>query len=420
MLHSTSITAGLLAATLCSPLIGSARGETIVVDSDFEGGSAQVIEIDGQQGRVRIMPAGDPARGWPAWWYCRVGGLVKGQALKLEVVPSTKLIPAGHPGAGKPLSGSWALPLRAAWSADGGRWHQTSLGARNGAAMVYELTSPGDELWIAWGPPATPGMVNRWLNEIAAKHSFAAKFRLATTREGRPVNGIRFASGERPDASRSVVWLHARQHAWESGSSWVAKGIGQWLTSDSADARWLRENAEVFLVPIMDVDRVATGDGGKESTPRDHNRDWSDDPHYPEVAAVQRQIKNWTSKNRTIVFVDLHNPSANDQQAYFYIAPDEAIDAVRKQRRTRFLETIQAAYDGPIPLDRRTRSTGPSYHPLWRQISGTWVTEHASEDSVAVCLETPWNTSNSTVEGYQHVGAGLIKGITRFLVLDRD
>jgi hypothetical protein len=121
-----------------------------------------------------------------------------------------------------------------------------------------------------------------------------------------------------------------------------------------------------------------------------------------------------------VVFVDLHNPGPNDQRAYFYVAPDEAMDPIRKRQRTRFLDTIQSAYDGPIPLDRKTRSTGPSYHPLWQQISSTWVTQHGGDDTVAVCLETPWNTPNSTAAGYVGVGAGLMKGVTRFLLLDRD
>jgi len=420
MNRTTLISRWLTIALLPILLSGTVRGETIVVDTDFEGGSAEVIEIDQAQRLVRIMPAGDPARGWPAWWYCRIGGLREGQTLKLAVEPSTRLIPAGHPGAGKPLAGSWALPQRATWSADGQRWQHSSPGARDGRAMIYEVESPGNQLWIAWGPPATPTTARRWLKEVASTHAFATKFRLAKTREGRYVDGLRFHAGDRPVADRPVVWLHARQHAWESGSSWVAAGIGEWLTGDSQEARWLRENAATYLVPIMDVDRVATGDGGKEASPHDHNRDWSDEPHYPEVAAVQRQIKSWTSENRKIVFVDLHNPSANDRQAYFYVAPDEAIDAERKQHRTRFLEAVQTAYDGPISLDRQTRSTGPSYHPLWRNISGTWVTEHTGEQSIAVCLETPWNTSHSNVEGYQAVGAGLMKGITRFLVLDED
>ena len=52
--------------------------------------------------------------------------------------------------------------------------------------------------------------------------------------------------GERTREQRFGVWVQARQHAWESGSSWVAQGFGEWLLSDSADAAWLRQHAEIF------------------------------------------------------------------------------------------------------------------------------------------------------------------------------
>ena len=131
----------------------------------------------------------------------------------------------------------------------------------------------------------------------AEKSSSAAKaFELAKTRGGRPVRGLRVseATASKPPG----IWVHARQHAWESGSCWVARGFTEWLVSDDADAKWLRANAEVFLVPIIDVDNAATGNGGKEANPRDHNRDWDDQPYYPEVAAAQQRLRGWVKENR--------------------------------------------------------------------------------------------------------------------------
>jgi hypothetical protein len=50
---------------------------------------------------------------------------------------------------------------------------------------------------------------------------------------------------------------------------WVAQGFAEWLLSDrDADAAWLRQHGEVFIVPIMDVDNVATGNGGKPPSRR--------------------------------------------------------------------------------------------------------------------------------------------------------
>lgn len=387
----------------------------LTVETEFEGGSARILNVDSAAGVIQIVPAGDPIRGWPAWWCFRVKGLKKGQRLRVTVFPSTSILPAGRPGGGKKLSAAWAMPDQAAWSADQNIWNQTSPGKREAGAMHYDITAAATDVWIAWGPMATPSITHSWLAKAAERHSFAETFELAITREDRVVACIRVSDGALPVITRPVIWLQARQHAWESGSSWVARGILDWLTGESKDAVWLREHALICIVPIMDVDRTATGDGGKESTPHDHNRDWSKKPHYPEVAAVQGLIRKWDAQKRMAVFVDLHNPAPSNRKAYFYIPPDEVMNEARTKRRATFLKTIQQTWDASIPFDPKSRSTGPGYHPLWRQISTTWVTEHCGDETVSVCLETAWNTPQSTASGYREVGRTLGGGIAKFL-----
>ena len=114
------------------------------------------------------------------------------------------------------------------------------------------------------------------------------------------------------------------------------------------------------------------------------------------------------------VFIDLHNPGPNSNEAFFFGAPDEVFDEVRKAQRSSFVDTLRTTWDAAIPLENVVRSTGPNYHPLWKQISCTWVTLHANDDTIAVCLETPWNTPHSTTTGYREVGASLAKGVARF------
>ena len=61
----------------------------------------------------------------------------------------------------------------------------------------------------------------------------------------------------------------------------------EWLVSDDPRAETLRKAAKIYVVPIMDIDNVAIGAGGKDQKPHDHNRDWSDQPHWHSVAAAQ-------------------------------------------------------------------------------------------------------------------------------------
>lgn len=160
-------------------------------------------------------------------------------------------------------------------------------------------------------------------------------------------------------------------------------------------------------MPIMDVDNVTTGNGGKEAAPRDHNRDWDQQPVYPEVAAAQKRLQTLGEDGRLEMFLDLHNPAPGDAQPFFFVGPPELVSEPARAGREYFLARARTRITGPLPVEDKPRITGPGYHPLWKQISGQWVNDHGSPQTVATCLETSWNTPQSTTDGYRTVGRQL-------------
>ena len=149
--------------------------------------------------------------------------------------------------------------------------------------------------------------------------------------------------GERDKRQRFGVWVQARQHAWESGSSWVAQGFGEWLLGDAEEAAWLRQYAEIFIIPVMDVDNTATGNGGKNALPHDHNRDWSAKPHWNEVRAAQQRVGRLIDEGRMDVFLDLHNPAPGDP-SFFYILPSKMLKEPMIGLRDRFIDLAYARW----------------------------------------------------------------------------
>lgn len=383
------------------------------VRTDFEGGSARVAAVDQEARVIRFQPGGDPERGWPCWWSLRVEGVARGEKLILDLGGSDR--PARNNGAptGKPLSAVWAMPMRAAISTDGKTWGQTEPGRRDGARMRYEVTGTGDSLWFAWGPSFTPSDTEVLLAEAERTIPEAKSFELARTREGRSVRGLRVSAAA--TGGVPALWIQSRQHAWESGASWVARGLVEWLISAEADAIWLREHAELFIVPIMDVDNVATGNGGKEANPRDHNRDWDASPVYPEVAAAQQRLRAFAEAGRLALFIDLHNPAAGDSRPFFFTSSPEVLGELARENQSAFLKLATERINGPLAVEPVARLTGPKYHPLWRQISNAWVSAHGNPHTVAVCLETSWNTPHSTTEGYRTVGGQLGRTVVDYL-----
>lgn len=377
----------------------------ISVSTDFEGGSARVLGIDQSTRTIRFMPGGDPARGWNCWWSLKVHGVPAGEPLTLELLGSD--LPTRNNGqvTDRPLSSSWAMPQQAAVSYDGATWEQTAKGTNRPPIMRYEVTGTGKPLWLAWGPSFTPQDTAALITAATRTLPSAKPFLLATTRGGRPVRGLHLQESKLPNPQ--VIWVEARQHAWESGASWVCRGFTEWVVSDDPDAVWLRAHAEIFIVPIMDVDNVATGNGGKEADPRDHNRDWDDAPVYPEVAAVQQKVREFTAAGRMHSFIDLHNPAPGDLRPFFFLGPSELLQAPAAQNREWFLAAAQERIAGPLKIEAKPRVTGPGYHPLWKQISCQWVNANANPHTLAVCLETAWNTPHSHTAGYLTVGQQL-------------
>ena len=78
---------------------------------------------------------------------------------------------------------------------------------KDGMALVvqangdYRLTAPASRFWLAWGPPFLPAHAEALLTETAQRLPEAERFVLATTREGRPVPGLRLGKRKAAQAA---------------------------------------------------------------------------------------------------------------------------------------------------------------------------------------------------------------------------
>lgn len=391
---------------------GIANSQGLKVTTNFESGSARVLLVDQQTQTIKITPAGDPKRGIPNWWYLRIDGINTAIPLVLEVAAREDLIPDELTGEGKKTSPGWTWPAQAALSLDGKTWKQTAEGQKINNSMVYQVQQVAGTIWLAWGPPFTPTDALHFVNSISLAHSFAKAFTLGRSLEGREVPALQIAEGSKRSDQRPAVWISARHHAWECGGSWVGKGLAEWLVSDDQQAKWLRQNAEIFVVPLLDVDHVATGDGGKHCEPQDHNLDWSDKPHWPEVAATQKRILELAKEGRMNLFLDLHNPAPGNKQQTAYVIEKAYMPQKAHSRKLRFVAFMIEEF-GEL---KQNPAHPPAENPdLFHRVSVPWVLEHSNANTIAFCIETPWNTPSGNPEGYGIVGRKLGSAIEKLL-----
>ncbi len=378
------------------------------VSSDFEGGNAEVVSLDQATATVRIMPALREGRGWPCWWYFKLDGLTVGQTVTVEVQAQTAPYAPG-----KRLANSWCQPKHASISTDDRTWKPSPKATvTSDQVAVYKIPVAASPMWVAWGPTFLPRHAEALVTDIAARVPGAKKFELAKTRGERPVWGVRIGQEDAP----RQVWINARQHAWESGGSWVGRGLIDWIASDDAAAKALRETTCLHFIPIMDVDNVALGAGGKDSIPRDHNRDWAAEPTYPEVRAAQRMIADIEQRRGLDVFIDLHNPGHDDPIFFFGPFDYDKLTGTPQRNYARWLELAASRMQKPLAVQSKYKfATYVTSQEERSRTSSGWVREHTSDRAVSLTLETAWNSIIITQDSYQLVGRQLAESLAAYL-----
>jgi hypothetical protein len=135
----------------------------------------------------------------------------------------------------------------------------------------------------------------------------AAVATIGQTALGRPLEIVRLGDERAPHR----VFIRARAHPWEAGSSWVVHGLVERLLSGDAAARaWLARHA-LYVLPMANKDGVARGLTRFNARGKDLNRNWdkpADARLAPENAALERWLEAQIAVGRKPhLAIELHN-----------------------------------------------------------------------------------------------------------------
>ncbi len=121
---------------------------------------------------------------------------------------------------------------------------------------------------------------------------------------------LRISDKSIPDDDKKLIWIISRQHAFEVQNDVVMKGILDYvLGSQNNDANYLRQNAIIYMVPLMDADGAYVGTPGKMANAPDFNRVWNQtESHWNAVQAVKDLSKATAKDNDLEIFFDFHDP----------------------------------------------------------------------------------------------------------------
>lgn len=275
----------IAATAVVAALAFPAGAGELAARGDFENGNVVVVAVDQQARSVTIAP--QPVRQCRnLWWHVRLTGIRPGETVELRVVDFDPVAGEVHP----------------VYSYDGTTWNRMQS-RRSPHRQVFSETSVS----IARNIPYTYTDSLR-LAERLARLPCVGSHHLCASEEGRSVKLLRITDPGTADDGKKVVWVQARQHAFESHSSRVAEGLAIWVAGDAERAARLRRRAVVCVVPIMDVDGVAAGGAGKDQKPVDFNRCWGEDAHWIAVRSAVELLDRQTREHELVAFLDLHSP----------------------------------------------------------------------------------------------------------------
>ena len=191
-------------------------------------------------------------------------------------------------------------------SQDGRNWKSVPTDALPGGRVRLSVKMPGPSLFIARLEPYRLSDLDRLLTSLRQN----ARVQITTvgkTVEGRELQIVRIGNERAPYR----VFVRARAHPWESGSSWVAEGLIERLLTDDANARAFLERYALYVLPMANKDGVARGRTRFNLLGKDLNRNWdkpADQQLAPENAALEQWLQAMIAGGRKPnLAIELHN-----------------------------------------------------------------------------------------------------------------
>ena len=314
-----TIVARALAVALVTAFCVSAQEKPpVTFNKAFEGGSLGKIEKLGES-TFRCAVEGqhdERGRNRQATWYFFRMEHVLGRDVSLTL---TDVVGEYND---KPGACPFSADIIPVFSHDGERWQHFAAtewdDVRKEATLKFRPER--DTIWIAHIPPYTHSRLLRLLADVDRSPHARVEV-IGKTVLGRDLHLVTVTNFDKPDAGKKTVWLQARQHAWEAGTSFVAEGALRFVTSDDPRARELRERIIFKFTPMMDPDGCATGKVRFNAHGYDVNRHWDamdlrDKQRLqlmPEIWYVKKALLGWLDAGHKIdLMVNMHNTESTE------------------------------------------------------------------------------------------------------------
>jgi hypothetical protein len=341
----------------------------VLFNTAFESASIGLIEkLSETEFRLHIRGQQDSrGRNRQATWFSFRLDDVDGRELTLRLTSFKGEYndkPANAP------AGDWYRPV---FSEDGEHWQHFKEAQWDVAKdeLTLKVQPRGNTLWLAHIPPYPQSRLLALLGEV--KRSPHARVEvIGQSVLGRDLHLVTVTNFARPDAAKKVVWLQARQHAWECGTSFLVEGALKFVTSDDPAAQQLRDGFVFKFVPMINPDSVVRGEVRFNANGFDPNRQWDEVDlrgrewlqKNPEIWYVKKALLEQQARQPIAIALNLHNTEMNE---YLETAVDTDPQLAMMHRL--FDTLVQTTTFDPSRPKLTIFSSGPANSTLsiWRE-----------------------------------------------------
>ncbi len=395
----------LLIAPLLPPAFSQPSPQSLIsISTDFEGGNLGSIQQRSKNHWQCALPGerdADNRNRQASWYYFRIDG-AKEQPLTIEL---TELVGEYNYQYGSHPVTAQTRPVisydQAHWlhlSDQQVRWNEADT------TLSLTFTPDRDTVWVAHIPPYTTEPLTQLLTTYQGYPSVVLRT-IGYSPQQRPLQLMTITNPQVALDQKKVVWLMARQHSWEAGTSYVMDAAIRYLL-DSAQGQALLDRIVFQIIPMGDPDGVARGGVRFNAFGHDLNRNWDHmvAEEMAEIAAQKRAITTWLAEGHPIdLFLTLHNTESAD----YLQGPDRPVG---RQFWQRMVET--SSFESDEGLRKMAVSTTPGKPGRMTVNQALWAEEQVPAYLMELKVERVGKLNGRrTVADWRALGPKMVQAI---------
>lgn len=403
----------------------STTGNGIRFSGDFESGNlpdAKQLDFRGHAWELALRDDNDDANlpnAFCTWWYLRADNVPVGQKVRLEF---SRL---GFP--------YYFVPL---YSYDQKNWQHfderdvtlepgCDVTKPQTCRLIVNTSFTKPIVWIARTFPYTTEDLANYLTSISSNPYVTIDTLGHSPFYQIPLQLVTISDGS-VTAPKKTIWINARTHAAEVGSSFLLEGLISAVLADDELGRSLRNQFIFKIVPMENADGVKMGNYRTNAASINLEKQWiftsESNPYLVESAAVENRVVNQAmaaslKEENVVLALSLHSTnSAPDTAAFFYPHFGNSPDYSEQEqnlwnKQLAFIKSVTDYYDGRIEPVRKEGSArflngfGP----------GRWWWENKKDAVNSITLETTYSRAGFdrwvTPADWRNLGVAVAKAI---------